>query len=142
MSSTSLLDHKRLQIYTRLLGPLPEPGAVSPKIQFTEEGRAYYGGWFRKFGFELSDDPDVFFDVVRFILRSEGDEPVPYTTQELSEMLPAARAVAESLNRTVLEGACDHDFVAKLAAARQERTTPLGSGQVLAFKPRSQTGAA
>lgn len=116
------LNYDDIELYEDLLGPASPPGEPS-RMQFTEEGRAYYGWWFRRHGFELSDDPDTFFRTFRAINRAGLEDEMAaggalFDARDKSFMSPAQREIADALNQTLATGkpAPGSDVVAVVGA--------------------------
>ena len=133
------LDYRTLRIYDELLGPAPLEGE-GPVLRLTEEGLAYYGLWFRKFGFSLTNDANEFFETIKFIARTlregqfpeDADSIVPAAVAH--ELAPSSRELAQSLNTAVQTGRLPADWSERREAACQERqAAQLRSADVLAF---------
>jgi hypothetical protein len=65
-------DYDTLRIYDDFLGPAPLPPG-GPDLRLTEDGKTYYGWWFKKFGYVLTSDADSFFQTVQAISRFQRD---------------------------------------------------------------------
>ena len=130
------LDYRTIRIYDDLLGPAPSEGE-GPVLRLTEEGLAYYGWWFRKYGFALTSDANAFFEAIKGIGRSLREEQLSGSPDQLfpqsavQTLPPAARKLAEGLNAAVCTGALPAAWADKREAARQERQS--GQGTVVAF---------
>lgn len=133
----SQLDYKTIRMYDHLLGPSPSE-TEGPVLRLTEEGQAYYGWWFKKFGFTLTQDANEFFESVKAIARTLREEQFPEDSDSIvpasvaMSMPIASRELVDSINQAVRTGELPQDWSQKREAAKRERAAC--SAEIVPFK--------